>query len=96
MPSSRQHAQRVLLHQESVLDLIEKIKDWNRKYPIGTDVVFTPHLGSAFHTTTRSAAQLLNARIPVIFLEGVSNCVALERVTPRCELMPVYAAREAE
>lgn len=96
MPSSRQHAQRVLRHQESVLELIERIKDWNSKYPIGTDVIYSRDLGPRLHTTTRSAAQLLNARIPVIFLDGVASCVPLDRVTPRSDLMPVYAAREAE
>lgn len=96
MPSSLHHRERVLRHQESVAELIATIRDWNSKYPIGTDVIYERALGPALCTTTRSAAQVLAGHTAVIFVEGVSGCVRLDCVRPRVPLMPVYAAREAE
>jgi len=59
--------------------LQEYCDDWNRKYPIGTEVLYQPVMGQpecTFHKT-RSAAYVLSGHTAAIFLDGVSGCVSL-------------------
>jgi hypothetical protein len=53
---------------------------WNAMYRIGEAVVYRRDDGSDFTTTTRSAASVLSGHTAVIWLAGISGCVALHRV----------------
>lgn len=54
---------------------------WNRQHAIGTEVDVRKDLGDVVRTKTRSAAQVLSGHTAVIWLEGISGCYLLERVT---------------
>jgi hypothetical protein len=54
-------------------------KNW--KHPIGTPVVLRKDDGTLVKTKTRSDADLIGGRA-VIWLEGISGCYDLSRVTP--------------
>lgn len=56
------------------------VEAWNSQYPVGTAVVVTKDLGEQVRTKTRSAAQYLPSRTPVIWLDGITGCYLLERV----------------
>lgn len=58
--------------------------NWNGTYPIGTEVEYHSVIGEAAHkiTRTRSAAYVLSGHTAVLFVEGVSGCVALDAVDP--------------
>lgn len=79
MSASLSHAARMLNHGEQVT----LIRDWNEAHPIGTDVIFRRDVGEPLETKTCSRAQLLNGHTAVIWLDGVSGCVALDRVSAR-------------
>lgn len=66
-------------------DLI--IENFNLKYPVGTDVTVKKDNGEIIHTKTRSEADLLGGHTPVIWLDGISGCYALSRVTPKSSAM---------
>ncbi|WP_088183948.1 hypothetical protein [Sphingobium sp. Z007] len=55
---------------------------WNERYPIGQAVTVRRDGGDVITTKTRSEAQLLSCHSPVIWLEGISGCYLLSRVTP--------------
>lgn len=56
-------------------------KDWNAANPVGCDVVLTKDNGEKLHTRTISEAQILSGHTAVIWVEGVSGCYLLDRVT---------------
>lgn len=58
--------------------------EFNRRYPIGQRVALRKDGldGAAVETTTRSEAQVLSGHSAVIWLDGVSGCYLLDRVTP--------------
>ncbi|GAB63083.1 MAG: hypothetical protein DWB56_06820 [Candidatus Jettenia sp.] len=56
------------------------IDDWNRNNPLGTVVDLILDNGKVKRTKTRSMAELLSGYRPVIWLDGVTGCYALERV----------------
>lgn len=58
---------------------------WNERYPVGQAVVVRLDSGEDRATTTRSKAQLLSGHSAVIWLEGISGCYLLSRVTPVME-----------
>ena len=57
---------------------------WNQKHPIGTAVKYyrliNPRAELKGVYTTRSEAQILGGHTAVIWLDGVSGCVALEAI----------------
>lgn len=56
---------------------------FNEKYPVGTSVtVQLDFRDEPFKTVTRSTAQVLSGHSAVIWLEGVTGCYLLDRVTP--------------
>lgn len=55
---------------------------WNKEHPIGTPVTLLKDGGDLVDTVTTSSAQLMCGS-PVIWLEGISGCYLLDRVTPR-------------
>ena len=59
-----------------------KVENWNRTMPsVGVKVVYRNDDGTLVMTTTKSAAELLGGHTAVIWLDGISGCVALDRVT---------------
>lgn len=60
--------------------MIDSVDAWNSQYPVGTAVVVTKDLGEQVHTKTRSEAQYLPPRTPVIWLDGITGCYLLDRV----------------
>lgn len=61
---------------------LERICDrWNTRHPIGTPVVVKRDGGQTISTRTRSAAQVLGGHTAVIWVEGISGCYALDRVS---------------
>lgn len=62
----------------------DPVTTWNQHYPIGTLVLVRRDDGSVFRTTTKGAAEMLSGHTPVIWLEGVRGCYALDRVSPDC------------
>ena len=65
---------------ESIRQKNKRIVDFNSKVPIGTPVIVTKDNGEEIKTTTRSDAQLLGGHTPVVFLDRMSGCYALNRV----------------
>jgi hypothetical protein len=57
--------------------LVEKWKD----EPIGTPVALRKDDGTTFITKTRSMAQMLSGHTAVIWVEGITGCYLLERVS---------------
>ncbi len=64
-----------------IIDLQKQCDDFNKKYPVGTDVLlkkdFDPVL---FKTKIRSEAYVLSGHTAVAFFEGVSGCYDIESV----------------
>jgi hypothetical protein len=59
---------------------------WNSAHPVGTPVTVRLDNGRTHATKTRSRAAIIGDHSAVIWLEGMSGCYALERVTPApCE-----------
>lgn len=52
---------------------------WNKDNPIGTSVIITKNDLEKIRTKTSSSAWLIGS-IPVIQIEGVAGCYALDRV----------------
>lgn len=59
----------------------QMVEDWNSKYRVGQKVVVRKDAGSTDETVTTSPAILLGGHTPVIHLEGICGCYALDRVT---------------
>lgn len=59
----------------------DDVDAWNAKHPIGTAVILTKDNGVQLHTKTRSEASVIGM-FPVVWLEGVAGCYALDRCEP--------------
>lgn len=60
------------------------VKNWNLKYPIGTEVVYQRVKGEDFRSSkTRSEAYISSDGEPVIYLEHVSGYYSLLHVQPQ-------------
>src|SRR5882724_10232265 len=57
-----------------------QVKNWNAANPVGTAVVVTLNNGDTKDTVTASAAVVAASGMPVIWLQGISGCYALDRV----------------
>lgn len=60
----------------------EIVDAWNRDNETGRAVTVRLDSGEIRKTVTRSSANLLGGHTPVIWLEGIAGCYALERVEP--------------
>lgn len=69
------------------------VDQWNAQHPAGTAVTVRKDDGSEIQTKTRSEAAMLGGHTAVIWLDGMSGCYLLERVTllapGPCPLAPV-------
>jgi len=59
-----------------------QVDKWNERYPVGQAVTVRLDNGKAIPTKTTSPAELLSGHSAVIWLEGISGCYLLSRVTP--------------
>ncbi len=66
----------------STVEMQREIEIFNRGVAEGSPVTYKRDSGEILRTTTRSAAFILSGHTPVIFVFGISGCVALNRVTP--------------
>lgn len=62
--------------------IAKRCREFNERYKIGTGVKYHTVIGdpAGRYTTTRSEAQVLEGHTAVIFLDGVSGCVALDAI----------------
>lgn len=65
-------------HRPATLERI--CREWNEKYPVGTEVEYHPVIDEPEHRirTTRTEAQVLSGHTAVIWLNGERGCVCLE------------------
>jgi hypothetical protein len=56
--------------------------EFNARYPVGQTVSIRKDGGDGIITKTRSEAQVLSGHSAVIWLDDVSGCYLLDRVTP--------------
>lgn len=59
----------------------ERVDDFNRRFPVGTRVRYwrrRPQL--PLDTVTRTAAYVLGDHTAVVFIDGVSGCIALDHL----------------
>lgn len=63
-----------------------KVDLWNAQYPVGHAVTIRRDSGNTITTKTTAPAELLSGHSAVIWLEGVSGCYLLSRVTPVTEV----------
>lgn len=60
--------------------------DFNSRYPVGQRVTVRMDAGDGVSTVTRSRAEVLSGHSAVIWLENISGCYLLDRVTPMIEV----------
>lgn len=63
--------------------LEQQCSNFNQLVSVGDQVIVKRDDGSFEERTTRSPAQVLSGHTPVIWLEGIAGCYALDRVTPK-------------
>lgn len=66
----------------SAAELQKQVDDFNARWPVGQKVSVRKDAGDGVITTTRSAAEVLSGHSAVIWLDGISGCYLLVRVTP--------------
>ena len=54
---------------------------WNAKHPVGTAVKVRRDNGEIQDTKTRAPAEMLSGHTAVIWLDGISGCYLLDRVS---------------
>jgi hypothetical protein len=72
------------MKQPTARQLARRVEKWNRDVPIGAVVTYrsVKAARSVVITTTRTAAEVLSGHTPVVWLTGVSGCVALDHTEP--------------
>lgn len=55
---------------------------FNAAWPVGSTVVVRMDCGDGVQTVTRSEAEVLSGHTAVVWLEKISGCYLLDRVTP--------------
>lgn len=68
--------------QPSQAELQAQCDAFNARYPVGTSCSVRKDGGEAIITKTRSEAQVLSGHSAVIWLEDISGCYLLDRVSP--------------
>jgi hypothetical protein len=66
----------------SPVDLQRQVDSFNARYPVGQQVCVRKDDGEAVITTTRAKAEVLSGHSAVIWLDGISGCNLLDRVSP--------------
>lgn len=60
---------------------------WNARHPVGTPVTLRKDGGEIVEGVTTCAAYVLSGHSAVIFVSGVRGCYALDRVTPKPDVL---------
>lgn len=71
------------MKRPSIKALQAQCDRFNAAVPLGAAVYLRKDSGDIIETVTRSAAQVLSGHSAVIWLEGVSGCYHLDRVSPK-------------
>lgn len=61
-------------HQEKL------VRDWNEKYPVGTQVIVRKDDETEVRTETVHEATMLSGHTAVAWLKDISGCYSLDRV----------------
>jgi hypothetical protein len=56
------------------------VDSWNANVAVGGKVTYRRDNGAEIQTRTRSRAQVLSNHTAVVWLDGITGCVALDRV----------------
>jgi hypothetical protein len=72
-------------HRPNPLKLQAQCDAFNRVYPIGCKVNVRLDSGEIRETKTKTRAEVLQGHSAVIWLEGITGCYLLDRVTPILE-----------
>jgi hypothetical protein len=70
------------MSRPSTAALQEQCDRFNARYPVGQKVTVRKDDGEGVSTVTRSKAEVLSGHSAVIWLDGISGCYLLDRVTP--------------
>lgn len=70
------------MKRRSQWEVQKQVDEWNDRVEVGDTVVVQLDSGERLRTRTRSEADILGGHSPVVWLEGVAGCYALERVRP--------------
>ena len=70
------------MKRPNVKDLQKQVEAFNARFPIGQIVTVRKDNGEGIRTATRSKAQVLSGHSAVVWLEGITGCYLLDRVTP--------------
>jgi hypothetical protein len=62
-----------------------KAEAFNARHHIGTPVYYRTDQNGIVETRTRTNASVLSGHTAVVWLDDITGCVSLERVTPRAE-----------
>lgn len=63
-------------------NLITHIAEWNRKYPVGTEIILMFPSGAKMRRRTHRPALLANGREAIIWVEGQSEPYPLDWIRP--------------
>lgn len=68
----------------STISLQKLVDKWNKQFPVGTQVRYWTGVreGIGNLSFTKTAAEVLEGHTAVVWLDGVSGCVALSHVMP--------------
>lgn len=78
----RHEAERRRPGPKSASELQAQVDDFNARYPVGQRVTLRNDRGEGVTTVTRAAAEVLSGHSAVIWLDGISGCYLLDRITP--------------
>lgn len=67
---------------KTIFELRDQVVAFNTRWPVGQRVSVRMDDGSGKITTTRAPAEVLSGHSAVIWLDGISGCYLLDRVTP--------------
>lgn len=70
------------MRRQNLAVLQKQVDDFNARYPVGQQVSVRKDGGDDVVTTTRARAEVLSGHSAVIWLDGISGCYLLDRVTP--------------
>lgn len=70
------------MKRPSLKALQAKVDKWNAKHAPGTKVKVLLDSGKTVNTKTRSKAEMLGGHTPVVWLDCISGCYCLDRVSP--------------
>lgn len=65
--------------------LARQCDQFNSRFPVGQAVTVRRDNGECILTVTRSPAEVLSGHSAVIWIDGISGCYLLDRITPVSE-----------